>query len=190
MPRPRLLVPVGVAAVLAAAGGVVAATSVADDDRPDAPDVAAGDVRDAAADLRPIAGDDGLTYAQARKARAAALKRVPGRAVQIDRDDDGRTRFDVQVITRGGAVREVDLDRRYRIIRVGREDADGLTYATAGRAAAAATRHVRGIVTDIEREDEGRARYEVEVLTPGSRERTVRLSSSYGVVTGSSGDDD
>jgi uncharacterized membrane protein YkoI len=45
-------------------------------------------------------------------------------------------------------------------------------------------------VTDIEREDEGRARYEVEVLTPGSRERTVRLSSSYGVVTGSSGDDD
>ena len=190
MPRPRLLVPAGVAAVLAA-GGVVAATSVADDDdRADAPRVAAGDVRDAAADLRPIAGDDGLTYAQARKARAVALKRVPGRVVQIDRDNDGRTRFDVQVITRGGAVREVDLDRRYRVLRVEREDdADGLTYATAGRAAAAATRHVRGIVTDIEREDEGRVRYEVEVLTPGSRERVVRLSSGYAVVTGAVDDD-
>lgn len=137
------------------------------------------------------AGDDGLTHAQATKARRAALRQVAGRAVQIERDaDDGPVTYDVTVLTRGGQAREVHLDRGFRVTRTTREDRDGLTYAAAGRAADVATKRVRGIVTGIDTEDEGRVRYEVEVLTSRSAERTVRLSSSFGIVTGRTGDDD
>ena len=189
MLRPRLLVPAGLTAAVALAG--VAAASNAADDRPDAPRTAsAADLRDAAAALRPITGDDGLTYARARRARTVALRRVAGRVVQVDRERTGRVRYEVQLINRSNVVREVELDRSYRVVRVHREGADGLTYATAGRAAAAARRSVPGIVTDIEREDEGRVRWEVEVLTSASRERTVHLSSSYAVVAGDDADGD
>lgn len=140
------------------------------------------------------AGDDGLTHAQAAKARAVALQRVPGRAVQIERDaDDGPVTYDVEVLGRDGRAREVRLDHSFRVTQNVRTDTDGLSYAAAGRAASAATKGLRGIVTDIDVEDEGGARYEVEVLTTSAGERTVRLSSSFGVVTGDDdedGDDD
>ncbi|MDO9410658.1 PepSY domain-containing protein [Patulibacter sp.] len=140
---------------------------------------------------RTRAGDDGLTHAQATKARRAALRQVPGRAVQIERDaDDGAVTYDVKVLTRGGRAREVHLDSAFRVARTTREDRDGLTYASAGRAGSAATKRVKGLVTGIDTEDDGRVRYEVEVLTAGSTERVVRLSSSFGVVTGQTGDDD
>lgn len=135
-------------------------------------------------------GDDGLTYAQASKARSAALKRVSGRAVQIERNaDDGRVTYDVEVIGRNGRVREVRLDRSFRVTRNDRTDTDGLTYSAAGKAASAATKRVRGLVTGIDVDDDDGARYEVEVLTRSAGERTVRLSSSFGVVTGNTDDD-
>jgi uncharacterized membrane protein YkoI len=144
----------------------------------------------AAATRQARTGDDGLTYAQATKARSAALKRVAGRAVQIERDaDDGRVTYDVEVIGRNGQAREVRLDRSFRVTRTVRTDTDGLTHSTAGKAASAATKRVRGLVTGIDVDDDDGARYEVEVLTRSAGERTVRLSSSFGVVTGTTDDD-
>jgi uncharacterized membrane protein YkoI len=131
------------------------------------------------------AGDDGLTHAQAAKARSVALKRVPGRAVSIERDreDGGAVSYDVTVLTRAGAARQVHLDARLRVLRTEAEDADGLSYAAAGRASSAALKRVPGIVTGVDGEDDGGARYEVEVLTSGSTERVVRLSSSFRVLS-------
>lgn len=185
-------------AAATAAGGVAVAGA---DDRDDAsPAVeyaapAAPAADDAADDARfaTQAGDDGLTHAQATKARSAALERVAGRAVQIERDDDdGRVDYEVKVLTPGGQAREVRLDRSFRVTRVVREDRDGLTYASAGKAASAATKRVKGLVTGIDVDDDDRARYEVEVLTSRSVERTVHLSSSFRVVTDTDddGDDD
>ncbi len=135
----------------------------------------------------PALADDDLTYGQAAKARSAALKQVSGRVIQIDADDDDRTRYEVTVLTRSGSAREVHLDARYRVLRTTRGDRDGLTYATAGRASSAALARVRGIVIDVEADDDGRARYEVKVLTRGGSEREVHLDRSFRVV---SSDDD
>ncbi|WP_157260920.1 PepSY domain-containing protein [Patulibacter minatonensis] len=198
MIRPRTALTVTAIAAVTAAGGVAVAGAV---DRPgdpaptpaaSAPIAAAPAVSGSAALPRAArTGDDGLTHAQASKARAAALRAVPGRATSIDRDaDGGPVTYDVTVITRANRAREVHLSSRFRVLRTTAEDRDGLTYAAAGRASSAAGRAVRGVVTGIEVEDEGRARYEVEVLTSRSTERVVRLSSSFSVVTGSAGDDD
>jgi uncharacterized membrane protein YkoI len=110
--------------------------------------------------------------------------------VQIVRDaDDGAVTYDVDVLTRGGRVREVHLDRAFRVRRTSNGERDGLTYATAGKAANAATRRVAGLVTGIEAEDDGRVRYEVEVLTTRSVERVVRLDQAFRVVAGATDDD-
>jgi uncharacterized membrane protein YkoI len=135
----------------------------------------------------PALADDDLGYAQATKARAAALKQVSGRVIQIDGDDD-RSRYEVTVLTRGGSAREVHLDSRYRVIRTTRGDRDGLTYSTAGRVSSAALKRVRGVVVDIEADDDDRTRYEVKVLTRGGSERDVHLDRDFRVV--SSDDDD
>ncbi len=137
--------------------------------------------------VTPALADDDLTHAQATKARSAALKQVSGRVIQIDADDDDRTRYEVTVLTRGGSAREVHLDARYRVLRTARGDRDGLTYSTAGRASSAALKRVRGVVVDIEVDDDDRARYEVKVLTRGGSEREVHLDRSFRVV---SSDDD
>lgn len=191
-----------IATTLAAATAVGGVAVAGAEDRDDATPAVAYPAAQAPAAQAPAdeqrfetqAGDNGLTHAQATKARSAALKRVAGRAVQIDRDDDddGRVDYEVKVLTSGGQAREVHLDRAFRVVRVAREDRDGLTYAAAGRAASAATKQVRGLVTDIDVDDDGRARYEVEVLTSRSVERTVHLSSSFRVVTDTDddGDDD
>ncbi|MEV4419090.1 PepSY domain-containing protein [Patulibacter sp. NPDC049589] len=203
MIRPRTALTVTAIAAVTAAGGAAVAGAV---DRPDAGGTSSGVVVPAAgpavvspatgATAAPTAhvpatpraahaGDDGLTHAQATKARAAALRAVSGRVTQIERDaDGGRVTYDVTVLTKAGKAREVHLDRAFRATRTTNEDRDGLTYATAGKAASAATKRVKGLVTGIDVEDEGRARYEVEVLTSSSVERTVRLTASYAVVTG------
>lgn len=131
----------------------------------------------------PASADDDMSYAQAAKARTAALKQVSGRVIQIDADDDDRTRYEVTVLTKRGSAREVHLDRRYRVLRTTRGDRDGLSYRTAGRASSAALKRVRGIVIDIEVDDDDRARYEVKVLTRGGNEREVDLDRSFRVVS-------
>lgn len=136
----------------------------------------------------PALADDDLSHAQATKARAAALKQVSGRVIQIDGDDDDRSRYEVTVLTKGGSAREVHLDSRYRVLRTTRGDRDGLTYSTAGRASSAALKQVSGgIVVDIEVDDD-RSRYEVKLLTRSGSERDVHLDRSFRVV--SSDDDD
>ncbi|MCK9248962.1 MAG: PepSY domain-containing protein [Solirubrobacteraceae bacterium] len=131
---------------------------------------------------------DGLTYKQAQKAQKAAKKRVSGRVVEIDREkDDGRVTYDVRIITKKNRVREVELNSRFRVRDVDREDRDGLTYARVGKASSAARKVVRGIVTDVERDDDG---YEVEILTSKGKERTVELDRKFRVVTDDDRDDD
>lgn len=202
MIRTRTALTASAVAVAAIAGGTATALAV---DRPAAPSESFATVATpapvvvapaataaaprAAAPRVEYAGDDGLTHAQATKARRAALRAVPGRVVSIGRDDDRGVTYDVKIITRGGAAREVRLSSGFKATRTTNADRDGLTYATLGRASSAATKQVRGIVTGVDLEDEGRARYEVEVLTSRSTERIVRLSSSYGVVTGTTDDD-
>ncbi|MFA4927237.1 MAG: PepSY domain-containing protein [Patulibacter sp.] len=137
----------------------------------------------------PALADDDLSHAQATKARAAALKQVSGRVIQIDGDDDDRSRYEVTVLTKGGSAREVHLDSRYRVQRTTRGDRDGLTYSTAGRASSAALKQVSGgIVVDIEVDSDDRSRYEVKLLTRSGSERDVHLDRSFRVV--SSDDDD
>lgn len=135
----------------------------------------------------PAMADNDLSYAQAAKARASALKEVSGRVIQIDGDDDGRTRYEVTVLTTGGSAREVQLDARYRVLRTTRGDRNGLSYSTAGRASSAALKRVRGIVVDVEADNDDRARYEVKVLTRGGSERHVHLDRSFRVVSGDDG---
>lgn len=186
MNRTRTALTATVLAAATAAGGVAVAAGPA----------SAGSETAAsrAVATTPLAGDGGLTHAAATKARAAALKKVPGRAVSIDHDtDDGRTTYDVTVLPRTGPARQVELDARFRVTRTERDDTDGLTSAAAGRAESAAVKRVKGIVTGIDREDEGRARYEVEVLPTRGAERTVRLAANFrviDVVTDDDGDAD
>lgn len=185
MTRTRTALTATVLAAATAAGGVAVAAG---------PASAGSETAAVRAAATPVAGDDGLTHAAAAKARAAATKQVAGRAVSIDRDtDDGRTTYAVTVLPRTGGARQVELDQRFRVTRTEREDTDGLTYAAAGRAEAAATKRVKGLVTGIDREDEGRARYEVEVLPARGAERTVRLAANMrviDVVTDADGDAD
>jgi len=194
-PRTALTVTALVATAAAAAGGVAIAGA---DDRDarftetvlTAP-AASGSATEAPL-VRTQAGDDGLTHAQATKARKAALRSVAGRVVQIERDDDRPVTYDVKILTKGGQAREVRLNSSFRVTRTSRDDRDGLTYASAGKAASAATARVKGLVTGIDTDDDGNARYEVEVLTSRSVERTVHLSSSFKVVADNDddGDDD
>lgn len=195
MIRTRTALTASAVAVAAIAGGTATALAV---DRPAAPSESFATVATPAATTAATraasprveyAGDDGLTHAQATKARRAALRAVSGRVASIERDNDRGVTYDVKILTRGGAAREVHLDSGFRVTRTTNDDRDGLTYATLGRASSAATKQARGIVTGVDVEDEGRARYEVEVLTSGSTERVVRLSSSYAVVTGATDDD-
>jgi uncharacterized membrane protein YkoI len=200
MTRTRTAAVAGVL-ILATAGAGVAIAS-GDDAERDADGPAAltddardgrttvADDRDGAPATRTVTGDDGLTHAQAVRARRAALARVPGRVVAVERDaDDGRVTYDLGVLTRGGQAREVVLDSRFRVRRTTSDDRDGLTYATAGRAADAATKRVRGAVTGVDVEDDGPGRYEVEVLTPAKGERIVALSSSFRVLSVRTDDD-
>lgn len=197
MIRTRTALTASAVAVVVAAGGTATALAV---DRPATPsesyatvvDPTTGAVatpRAASAPRVALTGDDGLTHAQATKARRAALKAVSGRVASIERDNGRSTTYDVKVLTEAGQAREVHLNSAFKVTRTTNEERDGLTYATLGRASSAATKQVRGIVTGVDVEDEGRARYEVEVLTSRSAERVVRLSSSYRVVTGTTDDD-
>lgn len=133
-----------------------------------------------------MADGDDLSYAQAVKARASALKEVSGRVIQID-GEEGRTRYEVTVMTKRGTARDVHLDSRYRVLRTTRGDRNGLTYTTAGRASSVALGRVRGIVVDVEAEKNDRARYEVKVLTRGGIERRVHLDRRFRVVSGDDG---
>ncbi|WP_022928372.1 PepSY domain-containing protein [Patulibacter americanus] len=174
MNRTRTALTATVLAAATAAGGVAVAAG---------PASAGSETAASRAATPTVAGDGGLTHAAATKARAAATKKVAGRATSIDRDtDDGRTTYDVTVLPRTGPARQVELDARFRVTRTERDDADGLTYAAAGRAEAAATKRVKGLVTGIDLEDEGRARFEVEVLPSRGAERTVRLAADMRVV--------
>jgi uncharacterized membrane protein YkoI len=133
----------------------------------------------------PAFADDGLTRDQASRVQRAALKKLRGTVIDIDRDNgrSGAIRFSATVLTRSGAVREFTLDRRYRVIRRERhERPQGLTYRRALRAKSAARNRLSGVVTGVDTEDEGRARYEVDVLRHGTTEYRVRLSSSFNVL--------
>jgi len=197
MTRPRTaLTATALLATAAAAAGGVAIAGADDRDARSTETVLTGPAASGSATEAPLvrtqAGDDGLTHAQATKARRAALRSVAGRVVQIERDDDRPVTYDVKILTKGGQAREVRLDSGFRVTRTSRDDRDGLTYASAGRAASAATARVKGLVTGIDTDDDGSARYEVEVLTSRSVERTVHLSSSFKVVADNDddGDDD
>jgi uncharacterized membrane protein YkoI len=142
-----------------------------------------------AADASAGAGN-GLTRAQARQAQSAALARVPGRAVDIDRNASGT--FEVEVLTRSGATRDVKLSRSFRVTRVRNDDSDdGLTYASAGQAKRAALARVAGTVVEVERENSGATRYKVDVLRANGSAVEVRLSNAFAVLsTGPAGTDD
>jgi uncharacterized membrane protein YkoI len=113
------------------------------------------------------------------------LRELRGTVIDIDRDNagNGTIRFSAKVLTRSNAVREFTMDRRYRIVRRQREDRPaGLTYRRAQRAKSTARDRLGGIVTGVDTEDKGRARYEVDVLRRGTHEYRVRLSSSFDVL--------
>lgn len=139
-------------------------------------------------------GDDGLTYVQARRAQRGALKNVKGVVIEIDRDttDAGTATYDVDVLSRAGKRTQISFDDRFRVTRRRAESPpEQLTYAQAVRARRAALRRVGGVVTDVDGEDDGPTRFEVDVLPRNAAPRQVRLSRSYAVlgVTTRSNDD-
>jgi hypothetical protein len=126
--------------------------------------------------------DDGLTRDAASRVQRAALQRVSGTVIEIDRDVEGRTvSYSAKVLTRRNAVRELLFTRQLRVLANEAEDrVPGLTYARAQRVKAAARRRMNGIVIALETQG---SRYVVNLLTRGTREYQLRLSRSYRVLS-------
>lgn len=144
--------------------------------------------------MRARTGDDGLTYTQARRAERHAKRAVAGVVIEIDRDnnDHGSVSYDVDVLNRAGKRTQVTFDGRFRVTRKKTKSVpEHLTYEQARRARKAALDRTSGVVTDVDGEDEGRVRFEVDVLTSKAGSKTIQLSRSYDVVpTNSAGGDD
>lgn len=98
--RRWILVPAAVAAVLAA-GGVGIAQAVG-------------------------GGDEPVTGADAEQARAAATRAAGGGTVlEVERDDDGRGGYEVEVRRPDGSTVEVHLDRAFEQVGIAAEDESG-----------------------------------------------------------------
>jgi hypothetical protein len=66
---------------------------------------------------RPDDADHKVAGSEAERAGAAAVSAVgEGTATAVERDSDGRARYEVEVTKRGGSIVDVDVDGSFRVI--------------------------------------------------------------------------
>ncbi|GAB3644905.1 PepSY domain-containing protein [Streptomyces sparsus] len=183
------------------AGGVVAGTAMADDDRDSTPrtlrtaDGGAPQPRTDEGDDRPAAS------VSAADAVQRALKEVPGRAAGLEQEEDDR-RWEVDVIGEDGSWRLVEVDRSTGDVRTRteRDDDDddrrdarsvrtllGKVEVSAADAARIATGKAPGAVEEIELDDRGTA-WKVE-LDDKDDDRDLLVDTATGKVTVLNDDD-
>jgi uncharacterized membrane protein YkoI len=163
--RKKTMLMTGVAAAAVVLGGAtvaVAANSLASDDQP-------------------------LSGTELQQASDAALAKAGGGTVLKAETDDGAYEVDVQ--RPDGTRVEVEVDRSFQVATVDGPDDDddsnlpALSSADRDQAANAALARVgQGTVSEVERENEGGAAYEVEVRLPDGSQVEVQVGADFQVL--------
>ena len=144
------------------------------------------------------AGGSGTTLAQARVIADRWVERrfgQPARVTDTSREDDHGARWEIEVTRRDGLEFDVYVSARGRVVKVIRSGRarpavrpGGGATATAARARVTADRHIErrfgqpARVTDIERENDHGARWEVEVTRGDGVEFDVYVNARNRVV--------
>ena len=133
-------------------------------------------------------GDDQpLSGTALQQASDAAIARTgPGTVTSAETDNDANTSYEVNVQLNSGSRVEVELDGSFQVVSVeGQDDDSGQPLSTADRdkAGQAALGTVgQGRVGETERENEGGAAYEVEIILPDGSEVDVELGADFQVL--------
>jgi len=136
-----------------------------------------------------------------RASRAAVAAVGSGTATSVDRDREGGSTWEVEVVKPDGSHVDVLLDGQFRVLNVGAErdateppkaqapagthDAETpVPGADAERASAAALKAVGGgTVNDVDRDLEGGATWEVEITKPDGSQVDVLLDAQFQVLS-------
>lgn len=132
-------------------------------------------------------GDDQpLNGTALQQASDAALARTgPGTVLSAETENDANTRYEVDVQLNNGTRVEVELDGSFQVVSESRDDDSGqpLSAADRERAGQAALASVgQGRIGDVERENEGGAAYEAEVILQDGSEVDVELGADFQVL--------
>ncbi|WP_207838275.1 PepSY domain-containing protein [Williamsia soli] len=160
-----------------------------------------------------FAGSDDLGGNDLDRATTAAIAEVGGGSVtSADKDDDGITTYDLDVIGSDGVEYEITLDEGFKVLKVDRDDDDAeptngdqtapaaaptsappvaapvdpddLVGEELQRASDAAIAAAGGgTVTDAERSDDPGHAFDVEVRLADGSEVDVDLNADFGVLT-------
>jgi uncharacterized membrane protein YkoI len=136
------------------------------------------------------ADDQPLGGTELQRASDAALARTGGGTVtKAEAENEGAAAYEVDVRLPDGSRVEVNLDSSFQVAGVEgpeRDDDDNapaLNSADWDRAASAALATVgQGRVSEVERENEGAAAYEVEVRLDNGSEVEVQVGADFQVV--------
>lgn len=140
----------------------------------------------AGAASNPASDDQPLSGTELQQASDAALAKTGGGTVLKAEADDGA--YEVEVQRPDGARVEVGVDRSFQTATVeGADDDDfnlpALSAADRDQAANAALAAVgQGTVSEVERENEGGAAYEVEVRLPDGSQVEVQVGADFQVL--------
>ena len=133
-------------------------------------------------------GDDQpLNGTALQQATDAAIARTgPGTVISAESENDPNTPYEVNVQLNNGTRVEVELDSSFQVVSEGQDD-DGsgqpLSAADRDRAGQAALANVgQGRIGDVERENEGGAAYEAEVILQDGSEVDVELGADFQVL--------
>lgn len=132
--------------------------------------------------------DQPLGGAELQQARDAALAQTGGGTVLEAEAEGGGTAYEVEVQRPDGSRVEVHLDNSFRTTAESPEQDDdsnqpALAAEERDRAASAALARVgQGSVSEVERNDEGAAGYEVEVRLDNGSEVEVQVGADFQVL--------
>jgi uncharacterized membrane protein YkoI len=139
-----------------------------------------------AAGANTLAADDQpLSGTELQQASDAALAKTGGGTVLKAETDDGA--YEVDVLAPDGAKVEVEVDRSFRATVEAPDDDDfnraALSGADRDRAGNAALARVgQGTVSEVERENDGGAAYEVEVRLADGSQIEVQVGADFQVL--------
>jgi uncharacterized membrane protein YkoI len=133
-------------------------------------------------------GDDQpLNGTALQQATDAAIARTgPGTVISAETENDPNTPYEVNVQLNNGSRVEVELDGSFQVVSQGQDDGESgppLSAADRDRAGQAALANVgQGRIGDVERENEGGAAYEAEVILQDGSEVDVELGADFQVL--------
>ncbi|MEO3976534.1 PepSY domain-containing protein [Streptomyces sp. CAU 1734] len=142
----------------------------------------------------------------AQEAVGAALERTPGSVVSVDRDDDGKGQWEIEVVDAKGAGHEVRVDSQSGKVSASvadtddgdddgddraedKRDGEALAAAkiNAGQASKAALAFTPGTVTDVEFDD---GHWDIEIRTDKGDVREIHVDAQTGRTSPSADTDD